>query len=185
MNNPSLYLDRTAPHLNLCPYRSFRLTYRYRIARRSQSGVYAEVIHRKCGERTTAKRQLHMGTSTSPVCPYFVKSYTNQWACVYRDVSPTSQIRAEVRMKSGHSVFAKYREASEVIDLRKLFNDYWTSNNHEFTVLSQSLSPTNPRISNRNKTTEAVVIGKHSGYLQLQFSANDAVRMFVISHPVS
>ena len=86
-------------------------------------------------------------------------------------------------MKSGHSVFAKYREASEVIDLHKLFNDYWTSNNHEFTVLSQSLSPTNPHISNRNKTTEAVVIGKHSGSLQLRFSANDTVRMFVISHP--
>ena len=61
--------------------------------------------------------------------------------CVYRDVSPTSQIRAEVQMKSGHSVWAKYREASEVIDLDGLFNDYWSSHEHEFTVLSQSLSP--------------------------------------------
>ena len=56
--------------------------------------------------------------------------------CVYRDVSPTSQIRAEVRMKSDHSVFAKYREAGEVIDLDGLFSDYWRSNNLEFTVLS-------------------------------------------------
>ena len=62
--------------------------------------------------------------------------------CVYRDVSPTSLIRAEVRMKSGHSVWAKYRDASEVIELDELFRDYWSSNNHEFTVLSQSFSPT-------------------------------------------
>ncbi len=57
---------------------------------------------------------------------------------MYRDVSPTSQIRAEVRMKSGHSMWAKYREASELIDLDGLFNDYWSSNDHEFTVLGQS-----------------------------------------------
>ena len=63
--------------------------------------------------------------------------------CVYRDVSPTSQIRAEVRMKkSGHSVWAKYREAGEFIDLDGLFSDYWSSNNREFIVLSQSFSPT-------------------------------------------
>jgi len=66
---------------------------------------------------------------------------------MYRDVSPTSQIRAEVRMKSGHSIWAKYREASEVIDLYGLFNDYWSSHNHEFTVLGQSLSPIGPRRS--------------------------------------
>ena len=55
---------------------------------------------------------------------------------MYRDVSPTSQIRVEVRMKSGHSVWAKYREGSEVIELDGLFSDYWSSDNHEFTVLS-------------------------------------------------
>ena len=62
--------------------------------------------------------------------------------CVYRDVSPTSEIRAEVQMKIGHLIWAKYREASEVIELDGLFSGYWNSNNHEFTVLSQSLSPT-------------------------------------------
>ena len=55
-----------------------------------------------------------------------------------RHVSPTSQIRIEVQMKSGHSLWAKHREASEVIDIHGLFGDYWSSNNHEFTVLSQS-----------------------------------------------
>ena len=44
-------------------------------------------------------------------------------------------------MKSSHSVWAKYQEASEVIRLDGLFNDYWRSSNHEFTMLSQSLSP--------------------------------------------
>ena len=50
-------------------------------------------------------------------------------------------------MKIGHSVWAKYREGNEVIDLDGIFTDYWSSNNREFTVLSQSLSPTSPRIS--------------------------------------
>jgi len=55
-----------------------------------------------------------------------------------------SKLRAEVRMKSGHSVWAKYREAGEVIKLDALFSEYWSSNNREFTVLSQSLSQTRP-----------------------------------------
>ena len=53
-----------------------------------------------------------------------------------------SNLRAEVRMKSGHSVWAKYREASEVIELNALFDDYWSSENNKFAVLGQSLSPT-------------------------------------------
>ena len=50
-------------------------------------------------------------------------------------------------MKSGHSFWAKYREASKAIDLDGLFNDYRCSDNHEFTVLGQSLSQTSPRTS--------------------------------------
>jgi len=42
-------------------------------------------------------------------------------------------------MKSGYLFWAMYREASEVIDLDGLFSEYWSSNNREFTVLSQSL----------------------------------------------
>ena len=33
-------------------------------------------------------------------------------------------------MKSGHSVWAKYQEVNEVIDLHGLFSDYWSSNNN-------------------------------------------------------
>ena len=93
-------------------------------------------------EREVQKRDDRTWTPAQrPYVPYFLNMYTHWWMCVYRDVSPTSQIRAEVRMKSGHSVLAKYREAGEVIDLDGLFSDYWSSNNREFTVLSQSLSP--------------------------------------------
>ena len=66
---------------------------------------------------------------------------------MYRDISPTSLVRAEVRMKSGHSFWAKYPEAKEAIDLDGPFNDYWSSNDHEFTVLSQSSSPIGSRRS--------------------------------------
>jgi len=52
-------------------------------------------------------------------------------------------------MKSAHSFWAKYRDASEVIDLQALFDKYWSSTDREFTVLSQSLSPTSPCISDR------------------------------------
>ena len=76
-----------------------------------------------------------------PYVPLFPNPYTHWWMCVYRDVSPTSQIRAEVRMK-GNSVWAKYRETGGAIGLDELFSEYWSSNNREFTVLSQSLLPT-------------------------------------------
>jgi len=41
-------------------------------------------------------------------------------------------------MKSGHSFWAKYRQMGEVIDLQGIFDDYWSSNKHEFMVPSQS-----------------------------------------------
>ena len=80
--------------------------------------------------------------------PYLPNMHTNRCMRVYRDVSPTSEIRAEVRMKSGHSVWAKYRESGEVIYLDGLFSDYWGSSDHDFTLLSQSLLPTSPNTSN-------------------------------------
>ena len=98
----------------------------------------------------------------------------------YREVSPTSQIRVEARMKIGHSVWAKYRESSEVIDLDGLFSDYWSSNHDEFTVMSQSSSPTSPCISS-DRRTEPVVIGKYSGSLEVRFSSNDTVRILGVA----
>ena len=92
-----------------------------------------------------------------------------------------SNLRAEVQMKSGHSVWAKYRQASEVIELDGLFSDYWSSNNREFIILGQSSSP--PVHIDLIRRTEAVVIGKYSGYLEVRFSANDTVCIFANAHP--
>ena len=86
-------------------------------------------------------------------------------------------------MKSGYSAWAKYREASEVIDLHGLFSEYWSSNNHDFIVMSPS-SPTSPCISS-DRRTEDILIGKHTGSLEVRFSANDTVRTFTTAHPGS
>src|SRR5258706_10314841 len=75
------------------------------------------------------------------------KVLTDAWN--YLKVVVGSKLHAEVRMKSGHSVWAKYREAGEDIDLDGLFSDYLRSSNPEFTILSQSLSPTSPTRSTR------------------------------------
>jgi len=55
-----------------------------------------------------------------------------------RGVSLTSEIHAEIQMKSRHLLFTKNRLASEAIDLQALFNDYKSAMKHEFTVSSQS-----------------------------------------------
>ena len=55
-----------------------------------------------------------------------------------RGVSPTSEMRAEIQMKIGHLFWAKHRLASEVIDLQALYNEYWSTSKHVFTVPSQS-----------------------------------------------
>ena len=83
-------------------------------------------------------------------------------------------------MKSGHSFWARYREASEVIDLHGLFSDYWGSNDDEFIILSQSLS--HPVRVDLIKRTEAVEIGKYSGHLEVRFSANDTVCTFATAY---
>ena len=71
------------------------------------------------------------------------KRLTDGWN--YKKVVVGSNLRAEVRMKRSLSFWAKYHEASEVINLDGLFSDYWSSNNHEFIVLGQSFSRSGPR----------------------------------------
>ena len=41
-------------------------------------------------------------------------------------------------MKSNHRPWAKKEQTSKVIDLQALFNDYWASEAHEFTLQGQS-----------------------------------------------
>jgi hypothetical protein len=91
----------------------------------------------------TLGHQYHARTSLIfPIC-------TLTSRCVCRDLSPISQMRAEIRMKRGPSFLPRYRETSEVIDLQVLFDEYWSSDNHNFTILSQSSSLIRPRIADR------------------------------------
>ena len=144
MKNPSLYLDGAALHPSLHPYRSFNwhieITLQDVPNREYTLRLFVENV-----ERELQRKDNHIWTPAErQYVHYFSNTYTHWWICMHRDVFPTSRIRAEVRMKSGHSVWAKYRAASEVMDLHGLFNDYWSTKNYEFTVLSQSITPTSP-----------------------------------------
>ena len=53
-------------------------------------------------------------------------------------------------MKSGHLSWAKREQVSKEILLQDLFDDYWTSKAHEFSVRGQSVPlPTSPLIAHR------------------------------------
>ena len=90
-------------------------------------------------ERELQKKDDHTWTPVQrQYVPYFLNTYVRLTGG--RDICPTSQIRAEVRMKRKFSTW--HWEARQVIDLHGLFSDYWSSSNNEFTILGQSLSPT-------------------------------------------
>jgi hypothetical protein len=55
-----------------------------------------------------------------------------------RGISLNSELRTDVEMKSGHLMWAKKRQGSEVSDLRELFKNYWSSKKSELPVSSQS-----------------------------------------------
>ena len=95
---------------------------------------------------------------------------------VYRHVSPTSQIRVEVRLKSGHLFWAKYQEGSEVVDLIDIFKDYWGSIHDDFTVLRQLIIIPPPVRVDLIGRTEPVVFGSYSGLLEVRFSTIFTVR---------
>jgi len=69
--------------------------------------------------------------------------------CVYRDISPTSQVRVEILMKSGHLPWARKDQNVKEIGLQGLFNEYWTSKKHELMLLGRSSSPTSLLIPDR------------------------------------
>ena len=73
-----------------------------------------------------------------PFVPYLSTTHTKRWLCVCRGISPTSEMRAEIQMRSGRSFWTKIRRPSEPIDLQGLFNEYRSTIKHVFTVPSQS-----------------------------------------------
>ena len=49
-----------------------------------------------------------------------------------------SNLRVEIHMKSSHLPWAKKDQKVKEIDLKELFNEYWTSGKHEITVPGRS-----------------------------------------------
>ena len=85
--------------------------------------------------------------------------------CVYRDISPTSQVRVEIVMKSGHLPWATKDQNVKEIGLQTLFNEYWTSKKHEITLLGRSSSPTISLVPDRRRR------GYRCGKISLQFQS--------------
>ena len=66
--------------------------------------------------------------------------------CVCREVAPTSHVRLEVQIKTGHLAWVKRELISKEIDLQYLFNDYWTTTADEITLQGPSWSTLSPCI---------------------------------------
>jgi len=64
--------------------------------------------------------------------------YTLTEVPMCRDIFPTSEIRVEIQRITRNLFGAKSRQTNEVIDLQDLFDDYWSSDKHQFTLSSQS-----------------------------------------------
>ena len=90
-----------------------------------------EIELQKEGNRTWTLAQR-------PYVPCFLTTYTHSRLCMCREISPISEIRTEVQRITGNLFWAKSRQANDAIDLQDLFDNYWSSNKHEFTVPSQS-----------------------------------------------
>jgi hypothetical protein len=84
-------------------------------------------------------------------------------------------------MRKAYPPWAKWKQTGNEIDIESLFNDYWKTNKHEFIVSSQSWPANGPLMSDR-EIADLVAIGKHSGSVDLQFSANPTVRLFTTAH---
>ena len=85
-------------------------------------------------------------------------------------------------MKGGPLQWGKKEQGSKEIDCQALFKDYWTTAAHEFPVRGQSESLIfSPHVADRQGAAD-IDAGKHSCSLELQFSAEVAVRLLAISH---
>jgi hypothetical protein len=85
-------------------------------------------------------------------------------------------------MRKAYAPWAKWKQTGNEIDIELLFNDYWNTSDHEFTASSQSWPGNRPLMSDR-ETADVLSIGKHSGSLNLQFSANPTVCLFPTAVP--
>ena len=84
-----------------------------------------------------------------PYVPFLLTTCAHRITFAYRDISPTSQVRVEILMKSGHLPWATKDQNVKEISLQTLFNEYWTTKKHELTLLGGSSFSTSPLIPNR------------------------------------
>ena len=84
-----------------------------------------------------------------PYVAHFLATLTYRTLCIYRDISPTSNVHVEIQIKSDHLPWAKKDKNIKEIDIKKPVNEYWTSEEHELTVPGRSSSLPSPRISDR------------------------------------
>ena len=75
-----------------------------------------------------------------PYVLHLLTTYTHRSLYVYRDISPSSYVRVEIQIKSGHLPWTKKDQNVKEIDIRKPFNEYWTSKEHQLTVPGWSSS---------------------------------------------
>ena len=85
--------------------------------------------------------------------PCFFDRCTYQNLCTCRDASPTSKMRIEIQLKSGPLQWGKKEQVSTEIDLKALFDEYWSAKAHEFPVRGQSESPMSSLIADREAQT--------------------------------
>ena len=90
-------------------------------------------------------------------------------------------MRIEIQMQSSHLPWGKKEQGSKEVDCQGLFDDYWSTTAHEFSVRSELESPTSPFIADREGAAD-IVAGKHRCYMELQFSAEVTVRPLAIAY---
>ena len=78
--------------------------------------------------------------------PCSLTTIISDGTCMCRGVSPISDVRVLIQMNNP-LIWAKKRLASEPIDVQALYNEYWGSTKHEFSVPSKSSSPNSLLIS--------------------------------------
>ena len=118
-----------------------------------------------------------MDSSTPLVCPLFPNIYAHLWVYMCSVISPTSQIRAEVQMTSGHS-FSEVPRCERGDRPSNAFDIYWSSTDREITVL----------VSHYHQRFRAYLIDKDRGCckcgsLESRFFENAPVRTLATAHP--
>ena len=142
-HTPSLYLDRM---------RRFTSISAHTADLAHHTGITLQVVPKMKYALTLSldneEKELHRTNNRTwePVHPLYAPCFFDICTCsrlyICSDVSPTSQIRVEIQVKSGPLQWGKKEQGSKEIDCEYLFNDYWNTTANEFPVQGKSESPT-------------------------------------------